>query len=106
MPSASFEKISDFLLKKMRMSHVYQPVMIRTLLESGGSTSVSEIAKSLLLEDRSQIEYYEQITKNMVGRVLTKNRGITAKSGSSYSLNGFEELSDEEIHELLAILSS
>jgi 5-methylcytosine-specific restriction endonuclease McrA len=29
-------------------------------------------------------QYYEQITKNMVGRVLTKNRGITEKDNETY----------------------
>ncbi|MDH3692714.1 MAG: HIT domain-containing protein, partial [Gammaproteobacteria bacterium] len=88
---------------KMRMSHIYQPVMIRELLTNNGSAAVKTIATSLLMEDRSQIEYYEQITKNMVGRVLTKNRGITRKDGSSYSLEGYAELTHSEVQELVAL---
>ena len=52
------------------MSHVYQPVMIRTLLDHGGTASIEDIARSLLAEDRSQVEYYSVTTKQMVGRVL------------------------------------
>ena len=74
-----FDQLSDFLLNKMRMSHIYQPVMLMELLDEEGSTSVNEIAKALLGYDTSQVEYYEHITKNMVGKVLTKNRGITQK---------------------------
>jgi len=59
--------------------------------------SVREIAKALLSEDQSQIEYYEQITKRMVGRVLTTNRGITIKAGDVYTLNGFSELSESVV---------
>ena len=78
-----FEQLRTFLTKEMRMSHVYQPVMLLELLSRNGSASVEQIAKSLLLHDRSQIEYYESITKNMVGRVLTKNRGLTDKEGDA-----------------------
>ena len=55
------------------MSHIYQPVMIKALLENGGEATTEEIATSLLSYDQSQVEYYTQRTKNMVGKVLTKN---------------------------------
>jgi diadenosine tetraphosphate (Ap4A) HIT family hydrolase len=60
----------------MRMSHVYQPVMLQVLLEKGGTASTEEVAKALLSYDRSQVEYYEIRTKNMVGKVLTQNGAI------------------------------
>jgi len=96
-----FEDLSDFIRNQMRMSHIYQPVMLVELLQNGGRASVTEIAKALLSRDVSQIEYYEQITKNMVGRVLTKNRGITDKYDNTYSLKGFEELGSEEVETLI-----
>lgn len=99
----TFEQLKTFLTKDMRMSHVYQPVMLMELLSRRGAASVEEIAKSLLLHDRSQIEYYESITKNMVGNVLTKKRGLTTKETDSYSLIGFEELKSAEIEELMSI---
>ena len=77
----------------MRMSHVYQPVMIRNLLKNKGKADSAKIAKDLLAYDVSQVEYYQLITKNMVGKVLTNNRGITDKDGDVYQLNGFENLS-------------
>ncbi len=70
------------------MSHIYQPVMLIELLESGGSATVNQIARTILQHDPSQVEYYEQITKQMPGRVLTKNRGITEKDGPRYRLKG------------------
>ena len=54
----------------MRMSHVYQPVMIKALLENEGKQTVQGIAEQLLKYDQSQIEYYIDVTKNMVGKVL------------------------------------
>ncbi len=67
------EHLQRYINEDMRMSHVYQPVMLLELLKSGGEASIEQIAKAMLLHDRSQIEYYEIRTKNMVGKVLTNN---------------------------------
>jgi len=96
-----YRKLSEFITRQMRMSHIYQPVMLMELLGNNGQATSNQIARSLLAEDRSQIEYYEHITRSMVGRVLTKNRGITEKEGDVYSLKGFEDLSQEEIDDLI-----
>jgi ATP adenylyltransferase len=69
----TFEELSTFIQSRMRMSHIYQPVMLMTLLERGGESSAEDIAKSILLHDESQVEYYENVTKNMVGRVLASH---------------------------------
>lgn len=98
-----FKKLKQFLTKEIRMSHVYQPVMIRNLLKNRGKADSSKIAKDLLTYDISQVEYYQQITKNMVGRVLTNNRGITKKDGDIYYLNGFDHLTKTEQKELIGI---
>jgi len=103
---SSFEVISDFISKKMRMSHIYQPVMLLELLRGNGLATVNQIAQSLLSYDASQVEYYEHITKNMVGKVLTKNRGITSREGNEYTLNGFDSLSPSEIKELVQLCES
>ena len=101
--SHTFDELSDFIRNQMRMSHVYQPVMLMELLKRGGSASTHDIAKALLVRDISQVEYYETITRNMVGRVLTRNRGITEKQGDSYHLKGFDDLSETEVEELLGL---
>lgn len=101
-----FKKLKTFLEKEMRMSHIYQPVMIKTLLKHKGSSDVSKIAQELLSYDTSQKEYYELVTKNMVGRVLTNNRKITEKDGTRYSLKGFEKLTKDQISSLIEICNS
>lgn len=68
-----------------------------------GAASINQIAKALLSHDASQIEYYEQITKNMVGRVLTKNRQITAREGDGFRLRNFEALTSDEVSVLVAL---
>jgi len=55
MPSDAFRKLSDFLLHRMRMSHIYQPLMLKVLLERGGRAQTRDIAAAFLAEDPSHI---------------------------------------------------
>ena len=59
--------LEDFIMTRMRMSHIYQPVMLKVLLDGNGEASLKEIAKALLSYDLPQIEYYGLRTKRMVG---------------------------------------
>jgi ATP adenylyltransferase len=85
---------------RMRMSHIYQPVMLMTLLQRGGESSVSDIAKAILSHDESQVEYYENVTKNMVGRVLASHE-IVEKDKQGYHLVGYEKFTDDQKRELI-----
>jgi ATP adenylyltransferase len=85
----------------MRMSHIYQPVMLKTLLERGGEANLRTIAAAFLAHDESQLEYYEEITKVMPGKVLSKH-GLVERSGTSYRLKpDIAELSPREREELV-----
>ena len=84
----------------MRMSHIYQPVMIKTLLSNDGKSTIEQISRDILANDESQVDYYENITKNMVGRVLS-NHKIVSKDKEAFSLIDFDELSSDEIDELI-----
>ncbi len=86
----------------MQMSHVYQPVMLRTLIDKGGKASVSEVAQALLAEDRAQLDYYREITKRMPGAVLRK-RGVVEYGDGAYSIPSFDEMTVAERHELIAL---
>ena len=81
----SFEHLRDFIQNRMRMSHIYQPVMIRELLTKSGIASVRDIASAFLARDESQLEYYEQITKRMPGKVLS-NHGVVERNEENYRL--------------------
>ena len=98
----NFDGLKEFLLTHMRMSHVYQPVMIRKLLLDGGEASIRDLAVEILVRDDSQVEYYESIVKNMVGKVLT-NRHVVKRVGKAYRLELTETPSPSQISELVAI---
>jgi ATP adenylyltransferase len=101
----TYERLADFLQNRMRMSHVYQPVMLMALLRGGGRCSTTEIAKSILAHDESQVEYYEKVTNNMVGRVM-RSHGIVEKDGSGYSLVGYENLDGKQVELLVELCQS
>ena len=96
-----FDELLQFVERDMRMSHIYQPVMLRELLSRNGRATIAEIARALLNEDRSQIEYYSEITKNMVGRVLT-NRNVVKRDAGEYLLLGYENLAPDQVQRLKA----
>ena len=85
------------------MSHFTSPSCFLELLRHRGVASKTEIAQALLARDAAQIEYYEQITRDMVGRVLTNNHGIADREGDTYRLVGFGDLSIAEIANLEAL---
>jgi diadenosine tetraphosphate (Ap4A) HIT family hydrolase/5-methylcytosine-specific restriction endonuclease McrA len=95
-------KLKEFVLNKMRMSHVYQPVMIKSLLDNKGKLDVEDIAKEILNYDLSQVEYYENITHNMVGKVL-RSHNIVSRNKDWYELSEYAKLSKEEKKEIIDI---
>jgi len=38
----NFSELKDFIDTKMKMSHVYQPLLIRLLVESGGQSTLRQ----------------------------------------------------------------
>ena len=99
-----FKQLKQFINKEMSMSHIYQPLMLIELLkEMDGKATVKDIAQAILNKDPTQIEYFSQVVKNMVGRVLTKNHEIASKDKDVYSLIGSEYLSNKEAEELIEL---
>ncbi len=100
-----YEKLKTFITEKMRMAQIYQPVMLNKLLSSGGKASEREIAQEILRHDESQIEYFQGIVQNMVGRILRKHSVVKRdRKTKMWSLDGFDDLSSTEVKELQALL--
>ena len=96
----NFKELKDFL-KKMKMMHIYQPVMIKTLIQSNGKSTPQKIAKAFLAKDQSQIDYYTEISKIMPGKVLRKHKIVDFQNGT-FELD-LSEISDEQKSELIKI---
>jgi diadenosine tetraphosphate (Ap4A) HIT family hydrolase len=81
-----YDELVNFIEAKMRMSHVYQPLLIRSLIDAGGSATVRQIAQSFLVQDESQLAYYEGRIKTMPVKVLS-NHGVVHRDGDLVSLS-------------------
>jgi ATP adenylyltransferase len=81
----TFEELTDFLKNRMRLSHIYQPLLIRSLVDAGGLATLRQLANSFLTQDESQLIYYEKRIKEMPLKVLSKH-GVVQKDGNLVSL--------------------
>ncbi len=82
----TFEELQDFLENRMRMSHIYQPLLVRSLVESGGAATIRQLAQSFLTQDESQLQYYEKRIKEMPLKVLSRHN-VVAHQDDLVSLN-------------------
>lgn len=69
----NYDELVDFIENRMRMSHVYQPLLIRALVDAGGVATVRQLAQAFLIKDESQLLYYEDVIKRMPVRVLASH---------------------------------
>jgi len=76
----TFEDLVDFIENKMRMSHVYQPLLIKSLVEAGGTATIRQLATAFLTKDESQLLYYEKRIKEMPIKVLSRHKIIECQS--------------------------
>jgi predicted house-cleaning noncanonical NTP pyrophosphatase (MazG superfamily) len=84
----NLSELLDFLDNTMSMTEIYQPVIIRYLLEKGGKAGKAELAKVLSGYDTSVQEYYQQVLMRWPKITLTKHDIITYDSKhKEFSLN-------------------
>ena len=57
----SFKLLKNYIQNKMKMSHIYQPVMIKSLINNNGRNNSKNIAKEILSYDPLAIKYYDDI---------------------------------------------
>jgi ATP adenylyltransferase len=60
-----YEDLVHFLERQISMSHVYQPLLVRALVDSGGTATLRQLAQVFLTQDESQLLYYEKRIKGM-----------------------------------------
>ncbi len=84
--SRAYDTLRRFLDHEMRMSHIYQPLMLKTLLKRNGRASTRQIAAAFLAEDQSQLDYYQAITNRMPGPVLRRRGMVVVKDDDGYAL--------------------
>ena len=71
-----YYELKEFIVERMRLSHIYQPLLIKTLVDLGGSATIRQLAITFLQNDESQLLYYEKRLKEMPIKVLSKHNVI------------------------------
>lgn len=102
-PSPTYQRLRDFLTTTMRTQHVYQPVMLKTLLQNHGRASTRAIAAAFLALDQSQLDYYEVITKRMPGPVLRRHGIVEPEKGGYRLALPLDGLAEAERQELIGL---
>lgn len=82
----NFSELKEFLESKMKLVHIYQPLLIKSLVDAGGSATVRQLAGVFLVHDESQLLYYEKRLKEMPIKVLSKH-GLLKRDGELVTLN-------------------
>ena len=67
------------------MSHIYQPLLIRMLLESGGASTLRDLALRFVTFNEAELQAMEKTLKKMPVQVL-KNRGWVERDGDTVRL--------------------
>ena len=99
-----YETLYHFIHKKMRMTHIYQPVMLKALIESDGNTlTTTQIAKKFLNEDDSQIKYYEKIVKKWPHDTLVRRHKIVQYKGKNIYSMPLDDISDSQKQRLVEL---
>jgi len=57
-PSPTYERLRETIAKRMRMSHIDQPLMLMELLGRRSPAPAEDVARRILGEDVTQIEVY------------------------------------------------
>lgn len=81
----TYQDLVDFLENRMRMSQIYQPLLIRALVDAGGAATLRQLAQAFLVQDESQLLFYEKRIKDMPLRILKKH-GVVTSQGPLVSL--------------------
>ena len=107
----NFAELKTFITSKMKLSHLYQPLLIKELVENGGKATIRQLAVSFLKNDESQIQYFEKRLKDMPIKILSKHGIIERKDDlielktgklSFQELTEIKMLCEEKVHEFVS----
>jgi ATP adenylyltransferase len=75
--SDQVQALVDFIKNDMKMSHVYQPLLIQSLAESGGQATLRDLAVKFLSIDEAEILGMRKTIRDMPVDVLKRHKVVT-----------------------------
>lgn len=103
---ANFDELKAFLLdrNRMRMTHIYKPVMLQAVLSRGGQAKKEEIAADFLARDQLQLEHYRRNIVDRMPGVRMERDGILVREDDNYRMaEPFVGLTQSQRLELIAV---
>jgi ATP adenylyltransferase len=82
----TFDELKLFLLKKTRVGRVYQHLLIKALIESGGSATMRQLAVAFLASDEGRLAHCEERLKEVPVKAMSR-RGIITRKGDLVTLD-------------------
>jgi diadenosine tetraphosphate (Ap4A) HIT family hydrolase len=101
----TFDELKAFILdpQRMRMSHVYKPLMIIAVLRNGGAASRDQIAAEFVSRDVFQLEHYRRKVVDTMPGVRLVRDGVLERNGDAYTMApSFRRLPKSKQMELIA----
>jgi len=80
----TYDELLDFVQNRMVLQHVYQPLLLRFLIETGGQATLRQLAVMLLAEDESQVAYYTKRIREMPVKVLMRHGVLSIDKDSVF----------------------
>ena len=71
------QELLGYVETRMAMQHIYQPVLLRELLATGGRATIRQLARAYVLEDEELLSLVEERLKKMPLRVMKDNGIVT-----------------------------
>ena len=93
----TYTDLVNFISNTMSMSHIYQPLLIRSLVEAGGTATIRQLAQNFLSQDESQLQHYETTIKRMPLKVLKKHE-VVFNDGDLIALNTSKLTFEQKAH--------
>jgi ATP adenylyltransferase len=81
----TFSAPRKFLDLNMKLSHIYQSLLVKSLIDTGGMAAVRQLASIFLAHDESLLMYYKKRLNEMPIKVLSKH-GVIKQNGDLISL--------------------
>lgn len=92
----TFDELLEFIERRMSMSHIYQPLLIRSLLDADGSATLRQLALALLTASEPSIREAEDTIRGIPVRVLRKHGVIDYDATSRLMTLRVEKLTYQE----------
>ena len=83
---SKYDELADFIENRMRMEHVYQPVMLMTLLQNGGITKEPRTITTIIVRVSFSMKRTMNPSPRRRGRLLIGGESTLGRTPEAVSM--------------------